>query len=140
MIPLWPGSICSQFLKIPKFCSLLLGVVEKEHNQAVRRHAPYSRGTGGGPPTPPAPRKFFNDQTFNDRTSFNDQTFNEQTFNDQTFNDQTFNDQTFNDRSFNDQTFNAVLRIRMDPELLPVSGSGIKVPDPDPAKSKRAYK
>ena len=42
--------------------------------------------------------------------------------------------------SFNDQTFNAVLRIRMDPELLPVSGSGIKVPDPDPAKSKRAYK
>ena len=54
--------------------------------------------------------------------------------------DQTFNDQTFNDRSFNDQTFNAVLRIRMDPELLPVSGSGIKVPDPDPAKSKRAYK
>ena len=30
------------------------------------------------------------------------------------------------------------IRIRMDPELLP--GSGIKVPDPDPAKSKRAYK
>ena len=38
--------------------------------------------------------------------------------------------------------YSAVLwiRIRMDPELLPVSGSGIKVPDPDPAKSKRAYK
>ena len=30
------------------------------------------------------------------------------------------------------------IRIRMDPELLP--GSGIKVPDPDPAKSERAYK
>ena len=28
----------------------------------------------------------------------------------------------------------------MDPELLPASGSGIKVPDPDPAKSERAYK
>ena len=27
-----------------------------------------------------------------------------------------------------------------DPELLPESGSGIKVPDPDPAKSERAYK
>ena len=37
---------------------------------------------------------------------------------------------------------NAVLwiQIRMDPELLPGSGSGIKVPDPDPAKSERAYK
>ena len=36
--------------------------------------------------------------------------------------------------------FYAVLwiRIRMDPELLPGSGSGIK--DPDPAKSERAYK
>ena len=32
------------------------------------------------------------------------------------------------------------IRICMDPELLPGSGSGIKVPDPDPAKSKRAYK
>ena len=32
------------------------------------------------------------------------------------------------------------IRIRMDPELLPGSGSGIKVPDPDPAKSERAYK
>ena len=31
------------------------------------------------------------------------------------------------------------IRIRMDPELLPGSGSGIKVPDPDPAKSERAY-
>ena len=31
-----------------------------------------------------------------------------------------------------------VLWIRMDPELLP--GSGIIVPDPDPAKSERAYK
>ena len=30
------------------------------------------------------------------------------------------------------------IRIRMDPELLP--GSGIIVPDPDPAKSERAYK
>ena len=30
------------------------------------------------------------------------------------------------------------IRIRMDPKLLP--GSGIKVPDPDPAKSERAYK
>ena len=30
------------------------------------------------------------------------------------------------------------IRIRVDPELLP--GSGIKVPDPDPAKSERAYK
>ena len=30
------------------------------------------------------------------------------------------------------------IRIRMDPELLPGSGSGIKVPDP--AKSVRAYK
>ena len=28
----------------------------------------------------------------------------------------------------------------MDPELLPKSGSGIKVPDQDPAKSERAYK
>ena len=28
----------------------------------------------------------------------------------------------------------------MDPELLPVSRSGIIVPDPDPAKSKRASK
>ena len=32
------------------------------------------------------------------------------------------------------------IRIRMDPELLPGSGSGIKVPNPDPAKSERAYK
>ena len=32
------------------------------------------------------------------------------------------------------------IRIRMDPELLPGSGSGIKVSDPDPAKSERAYK
>ena len=28
----------------------------------------------------------------------------------------------------------------MDPELLPGSESGIKVPDPDPAKSERANK
>ena len=28
----------------------------------------------------------------------------------------------------------------VDPELLPGSGSGIKVPDPDPAKSEREYK
>ena len=42
---------------------------------------------------------------------------------------------------FNDAfPFQAVLWIRMDPELLPGSGSGIKVPDPDPAKSERAYK
>ena len=34
--------------------------------------------------------------------------------------------------------FKPVLWIRMDPELLP--GSGIKVPDPDPAKSEKAYK
>ena len=27
----------------------------------------------------------------------------------------------------------------MDPELLPGSGSGIKVQDPEPAKSERAY-
>ena len=80
---LWPSSIRSQFLKIPKFCYLLLGVVEKEHNQAIRRYAAYSRGTRGGPPTPPAPGKFFNEQTFNDQT-FNDQTFNDQTFNDRT--------------------------------------------------------
>ena len=32
------------------------------------------------------------------------------------------------------------IQICMDPELLPGSGSGIKVPDPDPAKSERAYK
>ena len=32
------------------------------------------------------------------------------------------------------------IRIRMDPELLPQSGSGNEVPDPDPAKSERAYK
>ena len=34
------------------------------------------------------------------------------------------------------------IRIRMDPEHLPGSGSGIKVldPDPAPAKSERAYK
>ena len=32
------------------------------------------------------------------------------------------------------------IRIRMDPELLPGSGSESKVPDPDPAKSERAYK
>ena len=31
------------------------------------------------------------------------------------------------------------IRIRMDPELLPGSGSGIKDSDPDPAKSERAY-
>ena len=49
-----------------------------------------SRGTVGGPPAPPAPRKFFNDQTFNQccgsasiimririrNTAFNDRTFN----------------------------------------------------------------
>ena len=29
--------------------------------------------------------------------------------------------------------------MRMDPELLPGSGFGIKVPDPDPPKSERAY-
>ena len=76
---------------------LLLGAVEKELNQMrmLVRHAAYSRGTGGGPPTPPAPGKFFNDWTFNDRP-FNDQTFNDQTSNDQTSNDQTFNDRTFN--------------------------------------------
>ena len=36
----------------------------------------------------------------------------------------------------------AVLRIwiRMDPELLPETGSGIIVPDPDPAKNERADK
>ena len=40
--------------------------------------------------------------------------------------------------NFTQCLFKAVLwiRIRMDPELLP----GIKVPDPDPAKNKRAYK
>ena len=32
------------------------------------------------------------------------------------------------------------IRIRMDPELLPGSESGIIVPDPDPAKSERADK
>ena len=32
------------------------------------------------------------------------------------------------------------IRIPMDPELLPGSGSGIKVSDPDPAKRERAYK
>ena len=32
------------------------------------------------------------------------------------------------------------IRIRMDPERLPGSGSGIKVPDPDLAKSEREYK
>ena len=32
------------------------------------------------------------------------------------------------------------IRIRMDPELLPGSGSGIFVPDPDPAKHGRADK
>ena len=32
------------------------------------------------------------------------------------------------------------IRIRMDPELLPGSGSGIIVPDPDPAKHERADK
>ena len=32
------------------------------------------------------------------------------------------------------------IRIRMDPELLPGSGSGIIVPDPDPAKYERADK
>ena len=32
------------------------------------------------------------------------------------------------------------IRIRMDPELLPGSGSGIIVPDSDPAKSERADK
>ena len=51
--------------------------MEKEHNQAIRRYAAYRRGTRGGPPTPPAPGKFFNEQTFNDQT-FNDQTFNDQ--------------------------------------------------------------
>ena len=30
----------------------------------------------------------------------------------------------------------SVLRVRMDPELLPGSGSGIIVPDPDPAEMK----
>ena len=79
--------------------------MEKELNQAVQRHAAYSRGTGGGPPTPPAPGKFFNDQTLNDQT-LNDQTLNDQTLNDQTLNDQTLNDQTLNDQTFNDQTFN----------------------------------
>ena len=59
--------------KNPKFCSLLLGAVEKELNQAVGRHAAYSRGTGGGPPTPLAPGKFFNDRTLNAQT-LNDQT------------------------------------------------------------------
>ena len=39
--------------------------VERENLQAVRRHAAYSRGIGGGPPAPPAPRKFLNYQ--NDR-------------------------------------------------------------------------
>ena len=36
---------------------------------------------------------------------------------------------------------NPMLRIlnRMDPELLPGSGSGIRVPEPDPAKSERSY-
>ena len=47
--------------------------MEKEHNQAVRRHTAYSRGTGGGPPTPPVPGKFFNDRTLNALT-LNDQT------------------------------------------------------------------
>ena len=39
-------------------------------------------------------------------------------------------------------TVNAVswIRIRMDPELLPGSGFGIIVPDPDPAKYERADK
>ena len=74
--------------------------MEKELNQADQLHAAYSRGTGGEPPTPPAPGKLFNDRTLNDRT-FNDQTFNDQAFNDQTSNDQTSNDQTFNDRTFN---------------------------------------
>ena len=32
------------------------------------------------------------------------------------------------------------IRIRIDPELLPGYGSEIKVPDPDPTKSERAYK
>ena len=32
------------------------------------------------------------------------------------------------------------IRIRMDPELLPGSGSGIIVLDPDPAKYERADK
>ena len=32
------------------------------------------------------------------------------------------------------------IRIRIDPELLPGSGSGIIVPDPDPAKNERADK
>ena len=43
---------------------------------------------------------------------------------------------------FRSYVFRAVLciRIRMDPELLPGSGSRIKVPDPDPAKGERAYK
>ena len=70
--------MCLNILKIPKFCSLLLGAVEKEHNQAVGRHAAYSRGTGGGPPTPTAPGKFFNDPTLNDPT-LHDPTLNDQT-------------------------------------------------------------
>ena len=60
-------TIRSQFLKIPKFCSLLIGALEKEHSIGPH-HAAYSRGTGGGPPTPPAPGKFFNDQPMNDQT------------------------------------------------------------------------
>ena len=101
-------TIRSQFLKIPKFCSLLIGGVES--TAPVRRHAAYSRGTRGGPPPPPAPGKFFNDQPMNDQTlndqTLNDQTLNDQTLNDQTLNDQTLNDQTLNDQTFNDQTFN----------------------------------
>ena len=31
--------------------------VEKESIKAVRRHAAYSSGTGGGPPLPPLPSK-----------------------------------------------------------------------------------
>ena len=32
------------------------------------------------------------------------------------------------------------IRIRMDPELVTGSGSGIIFPDPDPAKSEKAYR
>ena len=82
--------------------------MERENLQAVRRHAAYSRGTGGGPPAPPAPRKFLNDQNINDQTfhTFNDQNINDQTFH--TFNDQNINDQTFNDQTFKDHTFKCV--------------------------------
>ena len=32
-----------------------------------------------------------------------------------------------------------LIRIRIDPEILPGARSGIIIPDPDPAKSERAY-